>query len=159
MWLVIVFFIFLVLGIELQNCGFFKIFFYCVWKVWGHYFFSYFSIWEAWSAAIHGVAKRRTQLSDWSDLIWYFSNIWNVIILMTSLFFFGYTGSSLLLAGFLQSRAKAAVCWRTWAPHCVASLVVEHGLWVLRLSTYSSSCRVQAQYLQLVGSRAWAARA
>ena len=26
---------------------------------------------EAWSAAIHGVAKSRTQLSDWSDLIIY----------------------------------------------------------------------------------------
>ena len=25
---------------------------------------------EAWSAAIHGVARSRTQLSDWSDLIW-----------------------------------------------------------------------------------------
>ena len=25
---------------------------------------------EAWSAASHGVAKSRTQLSDWSDLIW-----------------------------------------------------------------------------------------
>ena len=25
---------------------------------------------EAWSAAIHGVAKSRTRLSDWSDLIW-----------------------------------------------------------------------------------------
>ena len=25
---------------------------------------------EAWRAAIHGVAKSRTQLSDWSDLIW-----------------------------------------------------------------------------------------
>ena len=25
---------------------------------------------EAWRAAIHGVAKTRTQLSDWSDLIW-----------------------------------------------------------------------------------------
>ena len=24
---------------------------------------------EAWHAAIHGVAKSRTQLSDWSDLI------------------------------------------------------------------------------------------
>ena len=87
-----------------------------------------------------------------------FSNIWNVIILMTSFFFFGCTGSSLLLAGLLQSWAKAAVCWRTWAPHCVASLVVERGLWVLRLSC-SSGCRVWAQYLQLMGSRAWAARA
>ena len=26
---------------------------------------------EAWRAAIHGVANSRTQLSDWSDLIWY----------------------------------------------------------------------------------------
>ena len=26
---------------------------------------------EAWRAAIHGVAKSRTQLSDWSDMIWY----------------------------------------------------------------------------------------
>ena len=25
---------------------------------------------EAWRAAIHGVTKSRTQLSDWSDLIW-----------------------------------------------------------------------------------------
>jgi len=27
---------------------------------------------EAWRAAIHGVAKSRTRLSDWSDLIWCF---------------------------------------------------------------------------------------
>ena len=26
---------------------------------------------EAWHAAIHGVAKSRTRLSDWSDLIWF----------------------------------------------------------------------------------------
>ena len=26
---------------------------------------------DAWRAAIHGVAKSRTRLSDWSDLIWY----------------------------------------------------------------------------------------
>ena len=26
---------------------------------------------EAWRAAIHGVTKSRTRLSDWSDLIWY----------------------------------------------------------------------------------------
>ena len=25
---------------------------------------------EAWHAAIHGIAKSRTRLSDWSDLIW-----------------------------------------------------------------------------------------
>ena len=27
---------------------------------------------EAWRAAIHGVAKSQTRLSDWSDLIWFF---------------------------------------------------------------------------------------
>ena len=26
---------------------------------------------EAWRAAIHGVAKSRTQLSDWTELNWY----------------------------------------------------------------------------------------
>jgi len=29
------------------------------------------SDWEAWRAAIHEVAKSRTWLSDWSDLIWW----------------------------------------------------------------------------------------
>ena len=30
---------------------------------------------EAWRAAIHGVAKSRTRLSDWSDLIWYLKHM------------------------------------------------------------------------------------
>ena len=29
---------------------------------------------EAWRAAIHGVAKSRTRLSDWADLIWSIQN-------------------------------------------------------------------------------------
>jgi len=29
---------------------------------------------EAWCAAIHGVSKSRTQLSNWSDLIWCYIN-------------------------------------------------------------------------------------
>ena len=29
---------------------------------------------EAWRAAIHGVAKSQTRLSDWSDLIWWTAN-------------------------------------------------------------------------------------
>ena len=29
---------------------------------------------EAWRTAIHGVAKSRTRLSDWSDLIWLYVN-------------------------------------------------------------------------------------
>ena len=36
---------------------------------------------EAWRAASHGVAKGRTWLSDWSDLIWLFSPILSVVFL------------------------------------------------------------------------------
>ena len=32
---------------------------------------------EAWYAAIHGVAKSRTRLSDWSDLIWSEEELYN----------------------------------------------------------------------------------
>ena len=35
---------------------------------------------EAWHAVIHGVAKSRTRLSDWSDLIGYDYNNSKVII-------------------------------------------------------------------------------
>jgi len=30
---------------------------------------------EAWRAAIHGVAKSQTWLSDWSDLIWFINSL------------------------------------------------------------------------------------
>ena len=33
---------------------------------------------EAWHTVIHGVAKSRTRLSDWSDLIWNYHNIVNM---------------------------------------------------------------------------------
>ena len=36
---------------------------------------------EAWRAAIHGVAKSRTQLSDWSDLTWWLSHEENEMLL------------------------------------------------------------------------------
>ena len=37
---------------------------------------------EAWSAAIHGVSKSRTRLSDWSDLIWSYTQFWLSQLLM-----------------------------------------------------------------------------
>jgi len=40
---------------------------------------------EAWCAAIHGVAKSRTRLSDWSDLIWYYN--WHIIYILMELEF------------------------------------------------------------------------
>jgi len=39
---------------------------------------------EAWRAAIHGVAKSRTWLSDWSDLIW----CWGTILFLEVWVFF-----------------------------------------------------------------------
>ena len=43
---------------------------------------------EAWRATIHGVAKSRTRLSNWSDLIWYYATQFK------SLFFKMHTGES-----------------------------------------------------------------
>ena len=34
---------------------------------------------EAWRAAIHGVAKSQTWLSDWSDLIWLIPNQYSLV--------------------------------------------------------------------------------
>ena len=41
---------------------------------------------EAWRAAIHGVAKSRTWLSNWSDLIWWHVNL-RIIYTITSAYF------------------------------------------------------------------------
>ena len=36
---------------------------------------------EAWRAAIHGVTKSKTRLSDWSDLIWFVSFVEGFLVL------------------------------------------------------------------------------
>ena len=41
---------------------------------------------EAWRAAIHGVAKSRTRLSDWSDLIRSLMRLWVLIFLVSFVF-------------------------------------------------------------------------
>ena len=47
---------------------------------------------EAWCAAIHGVTKGRTQLSDWSELNWTEligeSSTFNAIKILTGIFYF-----------------------------------------------------------------------
>ena len=35
---------------------------------------------EAWHAAIHGVAKSQTRLSDWTQLNWIYKKFWIVIL-------------------------------------------------------------------------------
>ena len=47
---------------------------------------------EAWHAAIHGVAKSRTQLSDWTEL-----NILGNLPKLKSLFLKGFTWLSLMV--------------------------------------------------------------
>ena len=43
---------------------------------------------EAWRAAIHGVAKSRTGLSDWTELNWMTNSAVNNNLTMTNLLFF-----------------------------------------------------------------------
>ena len=43
---------------------------------------------EAWRAAIHGVAKSRTGLSDWTELNWMTNSAVNNNLIMTNLLFF-----------------------------------------------------------------------
>ena len=41
---------------------------------------------EDWRAAIHGVAKSRTQLSNWTELNWMFILYYNYILLYNKVF-------------------------------------------------------------------------
>ena len=41
---------------------------------------------EAWSAAIHGVAKSRAWLSDWTELNWYHFTLFYLLVLKTKRF-------------------------------------------------------------------------
>ena len=54
---------------------------------------------EAWCAAVHGVAKSRTQLSDWTELNWTFYMRLRTIVFV--LFFL------------LSNRKNVSVCWKT----------------------------------------------
>ena len=59
---------------------------------------------EAWHAAVHGVAKSRTQLSDWTELI--------VDEHLRCLWFSIINNSNKHSCAFLQSRGKLASCLR-----------------------------------------------
>ena len=54
---------------------------------------------EAWRAAIHGVAKSRTQLSDWTELNWTFCKVEKEISLNPKgkAFYFFYIVAFLLI--------------------------------------------------------------
>ena len=96
---------------------------------------------EAWRAAIHGVAKSRTRLSDWTELNWTATNkavftmkksAWDskvggwesekslqAFFLKNCLFIFGCSGSLLPYTGFLLlQQAGATLHCSAQASHC-----------------------------------------
>ena len=54
---------------------------------------------EAWRAGIHGVAKSRTRLSDWPDLIWVCLNFWWVCPAIPSPNCMSFSGFSSIVLG------------------------------------------------------------
>ena len=95
---------------------------------------------EAWSAAIHRVAKNRTQLSDWSDLIWselvtsqllLFKNKTNTF---SSLFFVWVVdpsdsasgGSNLMLKARLETGTVKAFSSSSWHRIWISSVLQQN---------------------------------
>ena len=66
---------------------------------------------EAWRAAIHGVAKSQTRLSDWSDLIW---SGYNQLVRLNSLV--TYLGNTVFFLKINKMRL-----WRVNGDVCVTS--------------------------------------
>ena len=60
---------------------------------------------EAWRAAIHGVAKSRTWLSDWTELNWYLSSLHIAFLCFFHLysFYFDFTHVKLLRQGWCHN--------------------------------------------------------
>ena len=76
---------------------------------------------EAWHAAIHGVSKSQTQLSNWTELNWYPLITKNLLKKIVFIYLFGCITSSLCHVG---------------------SFIIGHGF---------SSCGTQAQYMWCSG--------
>ena len=78
---------------------------------------------EAWCAAIHGVAKSRRRLSDWSDLIWWsaskaYSPVCDILNILCSVTFEKYTKKLLILLEHGGKEFKEKVifelCLKSW---------------------------------------------
>jgi len=96
---------------------------------------------EAWGAAIHGVAKSRTRLSDWSDLIWYVSNFLFFFFCFWRLFIFVCLSLhfSNCIIGFYKNvfMISFGVCLTSWTVGLQFSLNLEEShLSFLNISSY-----------------------
>ena len=91
---------------------------------------------EAWCAAIHGVANSRTQLSDWSDLIWSDVKLNSFLWLFSEVeFVIDYLWWTLFLVCFVMKRK----------PYIVVLLVTEFKLVLLASWQPSKSYRWGAE--------------
>ena len=70
---------------------------------------------EAWRAAIHGVTKSRTRLSDWSDLIWW---------LYVDLFHLSYSLNNLLLQSQKSSLPSILNSLSIFLEYCPSSILL-----------------------------------
>ena len=84
---------------------------------------------EAWCAAIHGVAKSRTRLSDWSDLIW--SDQPHMIKLNKSTWFFHRETRHLALSVEKCQRMKYTVFQISYSLHWKTYLMSNKPLFFL----------------------------
>ena len=70
---------------------------------------------EAWRAAIHGVAKSQTRLSDWSDLIWWLAMLSIFLCAYWHLYIFFWKMSIWVLCPFLIGSFLYWVIWPVYA--------------------------------------------
>jgi len=68
---------------------------------------------EAWRAAIHGVSKRRTQLSDWTELNWFFKFskdcLYFSLLSLSSLFL--YISKPITDAAYSINTSRSSMQW------------------------------------------------
>ena len=74
---------------------------------------------EAWCAAVHGVAKSRTQLSDWTELNWITLYLWH---LLSRMLFCPFSPWEMLLI--FQGRSSSFLCFPAASLHTMRSVYV-----------------------------------
>ena len=75
---------------------------------------------EAWHAAVHGVAKSRTQLSNWTELNWAYISYgsWDWALFSFHYFPQCWVQTQKLIITLTVFCNSGAVCWLLWAAPC-----------------------------------------
>ena len=101
---------------------------------------------EAWHAAIHGVTKRPTQLSGWTELNWAFSNSINcnlrtILVLQINLGLFTYCHNLSLSKTWEEFQWKPGAREFQFSHSFMSDSLQPHGLQHVRLPCLSSTPR------------------